>query len=102
MAEDKGRYIPVYTLYAKSGDIRLEPCRMPLGPNRAPGRAVVPCGREVGLESITTYESTILGRRESEMKYKTVSDALVKRKQISPAYRKTPKQQATYRIKWSS
>ena len=27
---------------AAAGDIRLEPCRMPLGPKRAPGRAVTP------------------------------------------------------------
>jgi len=27
---------------ALAGDIRLEPCRIPLGPKRAPGRAVTP------------------------------------------------------------
>jgi hypothetical protein len=36
-------YVPVYMLHADSGTILLEPCRMPLGPKRAPGRAVTPC-----------------------------------------------------------
>jgi hypothetical protein len=34
--------LPVYMLQPKSGCMRLEPCRIPPGPKRAPGLAVTP------------------------------------------------------------
>jgi hypothetical protein len=34
--------LPVYMLQPKSGCMRLEPCRIPFGPKRAPGLAVTP------------------------------------------------------------
>ena len=35
-----GKFLPLYMLQPKGADIRREPCRMPVGPNRAPGLAV--------------------------------------------------------------
>jgi hypothetical protein len=35
-------HVPVYMLQLAEEDILRDPCRIPDGPNRAPGRAVTP------------------------------------------------------------
>ena len=45
MREDPLTDLPVYILQPALAEIRCEPRRMPLGPNRAPGRAVTPYQR---------------------------------------------------------
>jgi hypothetical protein len=42
MGDDSIVNLPVYMLQPAPADIRCEPRRIPLGPNRAPGRAVTP------------------------------------------------------------